>query len=66
MDRAHEVASTGSRPAPPDPFTIPCCASCGDGSDLSAYGAALFCAECRAMSETFYRKDLYCDLGGGD
>jgi hypothetical protein len=42
------------------------CASCGSSFDLRAYGAALFCADCREMSAEFYRKDLYCDLGGGD
>jgi len=49
-----------------EPYPAPTCASCGSCFDLRAYGAALFCRDCREMSDEFYRKDLYCDLGGGD
>lgn len=66
MDRAHLSAAPGSLAMPPDGQLMPACASCGGSIDLRPYGAALFCAECREMSDNFYRKDLYCDLGGGD
>ena len=52
--------------SPPTTVDAPRCASCGGAFELLAYGAALFCRDCREMSEEFYRKDLYCDLGGGD
>lgn len=52
--------------SPPTTLDAPRCASCGGTFELLAYGAALFCRDCREMSDEFYRKDLYCDLGGGD
>ncbi len=66
MDRAQQSAWGTASSARPDRPPAPMCASCGGSLDLRAYGAALFCAECREMSAEFYRKDLYCDLGGGD
>ncbi len=66
-----EPAQQSTRTAAPSVWRearggAPCCASCGGSLDLRAYGAALFCRDCREMSDPFYRKDLYCDLGGGD
>jgi hypothetical protein len=66
MHRAQESAWTAAPPSRLEPPPAPVCASCGGSFDLRAYGAALFCADCREMSAEFYRKDLYCDLGGGD
>jgi hypothetical protein len=63
MQRAHETAWMTS---PPSLMEAPHCASCGGAFELRGYGAALFCRDCREMSDEFYRKDLYCDLGGGD
>lgn len=67
MERAQESSWRGARWVrlePPAPVVS--CSSCGGSLELRAYGAALFCRECREMSDEFYRKDLYCDLGGGD
>jgi len=66
MDRAQQSTWTSALCARRDPPPVPVCASCGGSIDLRAYGAALFCRDCRDMSAEFYRKDLYCDLGGGD
>lgn len=66
MDRAQETRWAAAWSARGERPVVPACASCGGGRDLRAYGAALFCSDCREMSDDFYRKDLYCDLGGGD
>jgi hypothetical protein len=42
------------------------CASCNSTFDLRAYGGAAFCRDCREQAESFFGKELYCDLGGGD
>jgi hypothetical protein len=66
MERAQETRWVSAPAGRLEPRVGPACASCGGGLDLRAYGAALFCKECREMADEFYRKDLYCDLGGGD